>query len=198
MNYKLHMSLRVFVYEKYSEISNIDFTTIHMLHFEIFFQIANFLRNPYIYGENASVATSSVPVIKIPQNVSVDSNVPNIGKPVYKRYIPLMNPAYSEKMIYFTFDLINDEDASIIYIKPDGFDKTSQRNMTLYSFFFSSKTFPKATNFDYLKVLGVRDWTDYGFKVFLPGGICRKGNCFLGIQPHAGIISLVKLFVFRE
>lgn len=192
------MSLRVFVYEKYSERSNIDFTTIHMLHFEIFFQIANFLRNPYIYGENASVATSSVPVIKIPQNVSVDSNVPNIGKPVYKRYIPLMNPAYSEKMIYFTFDLINDEDASIIYIKPDGFDKTSQRNMTLYSFFFSSKTFPKATNFDYLKVLGVRDWTDYGFKVFLPGGICRKGNCFLGIQPHAGIISLVKLFVFRE
>ena len=158
---------------------------------KFFFQIANFLRNPYIYGENASVATSSVPVIKIPQNVSVDSNVPNIGKPVYKRYIPLMNPAYSEKMIYFTYDVTYDGDASIIYMKPDGFHESFKKNKTFYSFFFSSKTFPTTSNFEYRKVLGIRDWTKYGFKVFLPGGICGKGACFLGIKPQTGILFSV-------
>lgn len=55
----------------------------------------------------------------------MDFNVLNIGKFVYKRYIFLMNLVYLEKMIYFIFDLINDEDVSIIYIKFDGFDKIS-------------------------------------------------------------------------
>nr|XP_034336032.1 polycystic kidney disease protein 1-like 2 [Crassostrea gigas] len=144
--------------------------------------IANFMKNPYIYGENSSIATSSV--IKIEQNIIINSSVPNIGIATYKNYTPLMNPAYPEKMIYFTYDVTYDGDASIIYMKPDGFHESFKKNKTFYSFFFSSKTFPTTSNFEYRKVLGIRDWTKYGFKVFLPGGICGKGACFLGIKPQ--------------
>lgn len=147
------------------------------------------MKNPYIYGENSSIATSSV--IKIEQNIIINSSVPNIGIATYKNYTPLMNPAYPEKMIYFTYDVTYDGDASIIYMKPDGFHESFKKNKTFYSFFFSSKTFPTTSNFEYRKVFGIRDWTKYGFKVFLPGGICGKGACFLGIKPQTGILFSV-------
>lgn len=118
----------------------------------------------------------------------MNSSVPNNDIATYKKYTPLMNQAYPEKMIYFTYDVINDGDASIIYIKPDGFQESSQRKEILYSFFFSSETFPTTVNFDYRKDLGIRDWTMYGFKVFLPEGICGKGVCYLGIKPLTGIL----------
>ncbi|XP_062608038.1 polycystin-1-like protein 2 [Saccostrea cucullata] len=145
--------------------------------------VSNYLRNPYIYGENATKATSSVPVMNIPQNISVDTNIPNKGNLEFKRYIPLINPQYSEPMIYFTFEVINKRDAVLIYIKPDGFDFLGHQKVPLYSFYFSSDTFPTSNVFDYKKVLGVEDWTGYGFKVFLPGGICVKELCYLGIKP---------------
>ncbi|XP_062607984.1 uncharacterized protein LOC134269791, partial [Saccostrea cucullata] len=145
--------------------------------------VSNYLRNPYIYGENATKATSSVPVINIPQNISVDTNIPNKGNLEFKRYIPLINPRYPEQMIYFAFEIINGGDAVLIYIKPDEFDFLGHQEVPLYSFYFSSATFPKSDLFDYKKVLGVDDWTGYGFKVFLPGGICGEGLCYLGIKP---------------
>lgn len=154
----------------------------------VFIQVSNFRKNPYIYGENASMVTSSVPVVEIPPTLWVDSKVPNVGDPQFKKYIPLINPRYSEQMIYFTFDVVNDGDAGLIYLKPDGFDLSSE-NVLLYSFYFSSATFPTSDVHDYKKVLKVRDWTRYGFKVFLPGGICGKGLCYLGIKPLKGIHS---------
>ncbi|XP_061167212.1 polycystin-1-like protein 2 [Saccostrea echinata] len=147
--------------------------------------VLNFMKNPYIYGENASEVTSSVPVMEFPPNITVDSKVPNEGKLEFKKYIPLINPQYSEQMIYFTFDIINYGDAAIIYFKPDGFDFSSQMTTQLYSFYFSTVTFPTSIVFNYKKVLGVRDWTRFGFKVFLKEGVCGKGICYLGIKPLA-------------
>lgn len=105
-----------------------------------------------------------------------------------------MNPAFSEQMIFFSFDVINDEDAGLLYLKPDDLDMSNQGNNTLYSFYFCSTTFPTSSRYDYIKELGIRDWTNYGFKVFLPGGVCGKGICFLGIKPLTGIC---KIFVFK-
>jgi hypothetical protein len=152
-------------------------------------QVSNFRKNPYIYGENASMVTSAVPVVEVPQEFSVDSKVPNVGNPQFKKYIPLINPQYSEHMIYFTFDVINDGDAGLIYLKPDGFDLSGD-DVLLYSFYFSSATFPTSGVYDYKKVLNVRDWTKYGFKVFLPGNVCGKGLCYLGIKPLKGILFI--------
>ncbi|XP_062613252.1 location of vulva defective 1-like [Saccostrea cucullata] len=119
--------------------------------------------------------------MEIPPNITVDTKVPNDGKLYFKRYIPLINPQYSEQMIYFTFDIINDGDAAIIFFKPDGFDISIHKTTELYSFFFSSVTFP--TSKSYKKDLGVRDWTRFGYKIFLKEGVCGKGICYLGIKP---------------
>ncbi|XP_062621693.1 uncharacterized protein LOC134283266 [Saccostrea cucullata] len=167
--------------EFFAGVQEVNGSDTHVSYLKL--SVTNFLRNPYIYGENASKAISSVPVIDIPQNISVDSNIPNKGNLEFKRYIPLINPQYSEQMIYFAFEMTNDEDAGIIYIKPDGFDFLAHQKVPLYSFYFSSATFPTSSVFGLKKVLGVRDWTKYGFKVFLPGDICGKGLCYLGIKP---------------
>lgn len=111
-----------------------------------------------------------------------------------------MNPAFSEQMIFFSFDVINDGDAGLIYLNPDGLDMSNHENKTFYSFYFCSTTFPTSTRYDYIKDLGMRDWTNYGFKVFLPGGVCRKGICFLGIKPLTGMIItfVLKKICFKK
>ena len=123
----------------------------------------------------------------IHENITVDSNIPNNGRAEFKKYIPLINPEFSENMVYFTFDVVNDGDTALIYIKPDGFDVSNQRNLEIYSFYFSFTTFPTSMNYDYKKDLGIRDWTTYGFKMFLPVGVCGKGVCYLGIKPLTGM-----------
>lgn len=155
-------------------------------------QVTSFMKNPYIYGGNSSLATSRVPIIKVPINISVDAKVPNQEQLQYKRYVPLMNPQYPEQMIFFTFDMMNDGDSAILYFKPDDFDITRHQDILLYSFYFRTKTFPTSKIFDFQKILNVRDWTEYGFKIFLPGGICGKGICYLGIEPLKGKVAKMK------
>lgn len=47
-----------------------------------------------------------------------------------------MNPAFSEQMIFFSFDVINDEDAGLLYLKPDDLDMSNQETI-LYTRFTS-------------------------------------------------------------
>lgn len=125
-------------------------------------------------------------MIKVPVNISVDARIPNKAFLEYKKYIPLINPAYPEQMIFFTFDVTNDGDSVIIYFKPDDYDRTRHRDLPLYSFYFRADTFPTLTKFDLKKTLEVGDWTEYGFKIFIQSGVCEKGICYLGIKPLKG------------
>jgi hypothetical protein len=140
------------------------------------------------------MVTSHVPIVEVPQDLWVHSKVPNVANLQFKKYIPLINLQYSEHMIYFTFDVINDGDAALIYLKPDEFDMSGD-DVLVYSFYFSSTTFPTSVVYDHKKVLNAKDdWTKYGFKVFLPANFCGKGLCYLGIKPLNGKASFVQIF----
>lgn len=89
-------------------------------------------------------------------------------------------------MIFFTFDVTNDGDSVILYFKPDDYDVARHQDLPLYSFYFRTDTFPTLSKFDLKKTLNVRDWTEYGFKIFLQSGVCEKGICYLGIEPLKG------------
>ena len=96
-------------------------------------------------------------------------------------------------MIFFTFDVVNDDDAAIIFMNPDGFDINNPANFTLYTFYVSGDTYPTSSSYDFIKTVAMTDWESIGFKVFLEQGLCPKGTCYLGVKPETGMQSNHKL-----
>lgn len=151
-------------------------------------QINYYKKNPFIYGQNASSLTSGVSTFDMGDDIKLDVKLANNGNFKYQKFIPLINPQYPEKMIFFTFDVVNDDDAAIIFMNPDGFDINNPVNFTLYTFYVRCDTFPTSSTYDFMKIVGMRDWENIGFKIFLEQGTCPKGNCYLGVKPEQGMI----------
>jgi hypothetical protein len=112
----------------------------------------------------------------------VDSVIKNPSVPEAVVYEPKVQTTFPEAMIYYKFEVENDGDAGVVFFKPDNFDINSNANDTLYSFYFSSAYFP--TSQDTEVVVSGANWSveDDGFKIFLDGGVCNKGLCYMGIK----------------
>ncbi|XP_061194795.1 uncharacterized protein LOC133202955 [Saccostrea echinata] len=149
---------------------------------ELTIKVIVYKRNPYNYVENASSLTTGVSSIDLGPGSTVDSvikNPPVLAPVVYE---PKIQTTFPEPMIYYKFEVENDGDAGVVFFKPDNFDITSNPNDTLYSFYFSSVYFP--TSKDLEIVVSAANWSveDDGFKIFLDGGVCNKGICYMGIK----------------
>lgn len=146
-------------------------------------------RNPYNYVENASSLTTGVSSIDMGPDAIVDSVIKNPPVPEPTVYEPKLQTTYPEPMIYFKFEVENDGDAGVVFFKPDNFDISSTPNDTLYSFYFSSVYFPTSQDFEV--VVSAANWStaDDGFKIFLDGGVCNKGICYMGIKLGVGKVK---------
>lgn len=69
-------------------------------------------------------------------------------------------------MIFFIFDVINDDDVVIIFMNSDGFDINNFVNFILYMFYVSGDTFLILLIYDFMKIVGMCDWENIGFKIF--------------------------------
>lgn len=144
-----------------------------------------------IHGENATTVTSGVSIFNIGNDIKLDVKLTNKGKFKYQKFLPLINPEYPEKMIFFSFDVVNDDDAIIIFMSPDGFDINNPVNFTLYTFYFSDDNYPTSVSFDFKKRIKMTDWEKIGFKIFIDQGKFGKGTCYLGIKPETGIVCMI-------
>ena len=147
--------------------------------------------------ENASSLTTGVSSIDLGPDSIVDSVIKNPPVPDPVVYEPKIQTSYPEPMIYYKFEVENDGDAGVIFFKPDNFDINSNPNDTLYSFYFSSVYFPRFSDFEV--VVSAANWStkDDGFKIFLDGGVCNEGICYMGIKLGQGkIIACICLVFF--
>ena len=147
--------------------------------------------------ENASSLTTGVSSIDLGPDSIVDSVIKNPPVPDPVVYEPKIQTSYPEPMIYYKFEVENDGDAGVIFFKPDNFDINSNPNDTLYSFYFSSVYFPRSSDFEV--VVSAANWSteDDGFKIFLDGGVCNEGICYMGIKLGQGkIIACICLVFF--
>lgn len=69
-------------------------------------------------------------------------------------------------MIFFIFDVINDDDVVIIFMNLDGFDINNFVNFILYMFYVSGDMFLMLLIYDFMKIVGMCDWENIGFKIF--------------------------------
>lgn len=147
-----------------------------------------FHKNPFVYGKEAVSITTDVASFQVDDTIDIDVKLPNRGTPVFKDYIPLINPRLPDKFIHFTFEVINDQDAAIVYIKPHNMDLSgANSSMTLYKLYIRSDTHPTSLIFDFKHSVSVLDNTKHGFKIFIPAGRCKKGNCYMALEPEEGI-----------
>ncbi|XP_061173587.1 uncharacterized protein LOC133182755 [Saccostrea echinata] len=151
-------------------------------------KIIVFGKNPLIFGENASSLTSDVFVYDFGDETVMDVKLRNRGKPQPYDFSPLYSPSIGELITHFYFDVMNDDDAILIYIKPHNFLEDISSERLLYRLFISPKPFPTTTSFrpgrDYQTETAIRNWdTELGYKIFVPNGFCLKGVCYMGIKP---------------
>ncbi|XP_062584304.1 polycystin-1-like protein 2 [Saccostrea cucullata] len=97
-------------------------------------------------------------------------------------------------MIFYKFTVSNDDDVIIIFLKPQNFTLDLSR-LSLFEIYISENPFPSnysTKDNGFQASTTVRNWDEeYGFKVFVPSGVCLKGHCYLGIQP-LGVAELVR------
>lgn len=156
-----------------------------------------FRKNPLIYSYNASTLTSEVVVSNFGENTKVDVRLLNRGIRNAYTFSPLYSQYSDEKITHFYFDVTNNDDAIIIYLKPLDFQLATSPNRTLYSVFLSPEPFPtSSTKIKTAMSVGmetnVRNWdSKLGYKMFFDGSVCPKGVCYMGIKPiAAGILIL--------
>lgn len=147
-----------------------------------------FGKNPFIYGNNASSLTSDVFVSDFGNETIVDVTLKNKGTRIPYKFSPLYSQYVDEKITHFYFDVTNDDDAILIYLKPEGFDVNSIENRTMYWVYVSPKPFPTTSTSEnrvYKKLeTAIRNWdSELGYKMFAPANVCPKGICYLGIKP---------------
>lgn len=154
------------------------------------FQICVFGKNPLIYSYNASSLTSDVLVSNFGNGTVVDVKLENKGIRKPYKFTPLYSDNLDEKITHFYFDVENDDDAILIYLKPEDFDINDIENRTMYWVYVSQESFPTTSsvmNKGHFRS-SVRNWdSELGYKIFVPAKVCPSGICYLGIKPIEGI-----------
>ena len=91
-----------------------------------------------------------------------------------------------DPMFYFITNL-NGPDAAIVYVRPEVYDASGLDDQVLYTAFGRMDTYPESTSYEYKTDIKAANWEDpYGFKIFLPDKIFRKGKLYIGLKPQQG------------
>ena len=91
----------------------------------------------------------------------------------------------------FISPLQDQNDAVIVYIRPEGFDE-SNIDAYNYTVYFKSKISPSINDYDYKEKLSQQSWTIFGFKVFVPSGTLEEGNIVISLNAVKGILRIFK------
>ncbi|CAC5377683.1 PKD1L2 [Mytilus coruscus] len=95
------------------------------------------------------------------------------------------DPEDPEPMLYFRFEVLDNHDASITYIKLEG--DIPEDMYIIYTAYFMSETYPTSTEYDYKYEVTINDMEEMGLKVIAPVGTLKQGQCFLALQPKPHI-----------
>ncbi|XP_061173586.1 polycystin-1-like protein 2 [Saccostrea echinata] len=156
-------------------------------------------RNPFIFGGNSSSLTSDIFVFHFGNNMDNDYlqlelNLENKVNNTNNSSLRLFQRQPANDLIFYKFTVSNDDDVTIIFLKPQNFT-VDLSTLSLFEIYISDKPYPSNSSMkdnDFQASTSVRNWDeDYGFKVFVPSGVCLKGDCYLGIKP-LGVAELVQ------
>ncbi|XP_076075845.1 uncharacterized protein LOC143046571 [Mytilus galloprovincialis] len=93
------------------------------------------------------------------------------------------DPDSPDPMLYVRFEVLDNHDASITYIKLEG-DVPGDMYI-IYTAYFKSEAYPTVTEYDYKYDVTTDDMEDMGLKVIAPVGTLKQGQCFLALQPKS-------------
>lgn len=154
--------------------------------------MTEYKKNPYFYASGAeSIKSSLVSVetrdeneqdLKIPKNVRFS----NTKTTQFKSFFFNNISGGEDPMFYFITNL-NGPDAAIVYVRPEVYDASGLDDQVLYTAFGRMDTYPESTSYEYKTDIKAANWEDpYGFKIFLPDKIFRKGKLYIGLKPQQG------------
>ncbi|XP_069123241.1 polycystin family receptor for egg jelly-like [Argopecten irradians] len=158
---------------------------------ELQMQTAVFNKVPHYHGVDASKITSKGIMVAIKRsdgtrkNVSMDMQISNQGVAFSKRYKPTYLKDDPDKMLYFAFDVLSEDDAIIFYILPDNFNPFDFDSYGLYDIYARNAEYPNTKQFDWSYSMNIRDWVDrdVGFKIFIPERFLKAGKAFVALKP---------------
>lgn len=90
-----------------------------------------------------------------------------------------------EPMLYVRFEVLDNHDASITYIKLEG-DVPGDMYI-IYTAYFKSEAYPTITEYDYKYDVTTDDMEEMGLKIIAPVGTLKQGQCFLALQPKPNV-----------
>lgn len=175
--------------------------------------MALYKKSPHIHGKRASRIRSSISVstkdvggnaINTPLSIAFN----NTDTTHFNKYKPVYDPDDPEKMIHIVYSLKDQDDSSIIYIKPDELDaddfesfqrKFQENKHSFYTLYAESAVPPTTKFYSFMKTMTVRDWEHpFGFKLVIGPGLLNSGKVYLGLRSVKGnVYILIKLIVCK-
>ena len=158
-------------------------------------QSAVFNKPLQFYGEDAHALTSKSVMLKTLDDMKNEINpelaikIGNEATSLFSHHEPVYadNDPYS--MLYFVFDVLNNHDATVVYIKYDDFNPRDFSTFGLYTVYCRDSDYPTPSAYDYKHEMNIRNFESdaYGFKVFIPQDQCTtKGKGYLALKPIEG------------
>lgn len=143
-------------------------------------------KNPYIWSNGSKKISSQTVNVALKNNHEQDINLPlslkfeNRGTPTSKVIQPIFLEGDRNRMAYLRTKYPDTNDVMIFYIGPT-------LDNVLYHVYFRTDDFPTTSIYDHKQITTMEDWTEFGLKYFIPGGLFPDGYLYLGIQPDIGI-----------
>ncbi|KAK3089545.1 hypothetical protein FSP39_004480 [Pinctada imbricata] len=150
-----------------------------------------FEKPPYIGGGNVGSLTSKAIQIDVSdEDIVPEASIPN-SNIVHARVItPTYTSGDPEGMFYIRYEIRNDDDSTMIYLKPDDLDPSGSGG-TLYHLYLQLDVLPTTASNLFNQLLSLADWDDdYGLKVIIPS--MPKGKYYIGFKPQEATNSSVQ------
>ena len=108
--------------------------------------------------------------------------ISNEGVTYFTEHTPVYYPEDPDQMMYFKSKLHSNSDAMLLYLKFNEETKEVVKSSNLYTVYAKSGSQPSSTDYDYTSILQATHYDEYGYKIFIKGGILKKGDVFIALK----------------
>lgn len=159
--------------------------------------MTEFRKNPFFHASGSETIGSSLVSVQTRDESEQDVNIPkniifNNNKTTQYKSFFFSNISGGEDPMFYFITNLNGPDATIVYVKPDVYDLSGLGDQVLYTAYGRMNTYPESANFEYKTDVKASNWVEpYGFKIFLPDKIFRKGKLYIGLKPLQGELIFI-------
>ncbi|XP_062611722.1 uncharacterized protein LOC134273545 [Saccostrea cucullata] len=151
--------------------------------------MTEYRKNPYFFASGSDKIRSSLVSIQTRDETEQEIDIPKNIKfqnngTVYAKSFFFTNISEGEDPMFYFITNLDGPDAAIVYVKPDAYDQSGLGDQILYTAFGRMDEHPESNLYDYKTDIKGSNWEEpFGFKIFLPDKIFRKGKLYIGLKP---------------